>query len=545
MIIVLAVVLLALLLLRVLHRRPVRRPTGEFVHQFHDPALGKMAALARRLGATMIIPGTIVNVTSSGSSNANPSFTGNEFVIGQAARGALGVANPVTSLAQFVALYGGRTANAATAALYDAVDVKFQEGTQLVYVARVSGASAVAASHTLVDRAGSPLNTLTVTALGPGVWGNAITVAVANGTVSNTFILTIVNGGVTEVSPNLTSPTDAVNWAAAYSQTVTITSLGSATTAPNNNPAVVSAQSLTAGADDLSPTDTVWVNALAPFVADLGPGQVSAPGRTTPVVWEGLLAHAQAFNRFALCDGENVPTQSTIASDAGTVSGASVDPSYGIMLAPWTTYSGPPTGSATPAYPRTVAPSALVGALIARSDGAGNNCDVAPAGNNGMSRNALSVTQVFSDSDRGVLDAAGVGVIRKYRGNIQLYGWTSLALDPNWADAGNCRLRMQIVDNAHRIGDGFVFGDIDAQGHLASAFGGQLTSMLTVLYNQGALYGATPAEAFSVNVGSNVNTPITALARQLCAQISVRMSPTAEQVVINIVHVPVTAAIAA
>jgi hypothetical protein len=493
----------------------------------------------------MPIPGTIVNVTSSGSSNANPSSTGNAFAIGQTQRGALGVATPVTSLSQFVALFGGRTVNAATALLYDWVDVYFQEGGQLAYISRVSGASGVAASHTLVDRAGSPLNTLTVTALGPGVWGNVITVAVANGTVSNTFILTIVNGSITEVSPNLTSPTDAVNWAASYSQTVTITSLGSATTAPNNNPAVVSAQTLTGGVDDLSPADAVWNTALTPFTADLGPGQVAAPGRITPVVWEGLVAHAQAFNRWGLPDGENVGVATTITSDAGTVQGASVDPSYGLMCEGWLTYSGPPTGSATPAYPRTVAPSAGIAALCARSDGAGNNCDVAPAGNNGMLRNALSVTQTFSDSDRGLLDAAGVALIRKYRGNIQLYGWTSLALDPNWADAGNCRLRMQIVDNAHRIGDGFVFADIDAQGHLASAFGGQLTSMLTVLYNQGALYGATPAEAFSVNVGSNVNTPITALARQLCAQLSVRMSPTAEQVVISIVHVPVTASIAA
>lgn len=488
----------------------------------------------------MATPGTQVSVTTQLNPNANPANTGTLFAIGQTSRGAVGVATPITSLAQFVALFGPRTFNGATALLYDAVDIFFQEGGQQAFIGRVSGASGVIASHTLNDRAGSPLATLVVSALGPGTWGNAITVAVANGTVSNTFVITVVNGTVTEVSPNLTSPTDAVNWAASYSQTITIANSGSSTAAPNNNPTVVAATALTGGVDDTAPADAVWSAALTPFVMDYGPGQVSAPGRTTPVVWEALIAHAQTFNRFALLDGENTPTATTIESDAGTVQVASVDPSYGIMIAPWVTYAGPPTGTATPAYPRTVAPSALVAGLIARSDSTGNNCDVAPAGNNGLARNATSVTQVYSYSDRGNLDAAGVAVIRDYRTNIQLYGWTSMAVDPNWADAGNVRLRMQIIDAARLIGDGYEFADIDAGGIVASAFGGQLNSMLTLLYNAGALYGQTAADAFTVNVGPTVNTPQTAIARQLLAQLAVRMSPTAAQVVIAIARVPVT-----
>lgn len=488
----------------------------------------------------MATPGTVVNVTTAAGSAGPSTSTGTLFAIGQTQRGATGVATLVASLADFITLFGPRTANGATPTLYDAVDVFFQEGGQQAYISRVSGANAVTASLTLKDRNATPANTLQVNALGPGTWANTVTVAVANGSAPNSFTLTVTNGSVTEVSPNLFSPTDAVNWAASYSATVRITDLGSATAAPNNNPAVLAATALTGGVDDLSPADSVWTAALTAFAQDLGPGQVAAPGRTTPAVWESLVTHAASYNRFALLDAENVSNAATIESDAGSVQSSVTDGSYGIMLAPWVVYNGPPTGSSTPAYPRTVAPSALVAGLMARSDASGHNCDAAAAGPNGISRTAVNVTQTYSATDRGTLDTAGVGVIRLYRGQIQLYGYTTLSADPNWVDAGNARLRMQIVDAVRLIGDAYEFADIDAKGQTASALGGQVAALLSTLFAQGALYGVTPADAFYVNVGAGVNTPATAAARQLVCQVGVRMSPTADQVVIDVERYPVT-----
>lgn len=488
----------------------------------------------------MPTPGTIVNIVSPMSPNVPTSGLGTAFFIGQAASGSTGKAVLITSLAQYVQIFGARTFNGATATLYDAVDTFFQEGGAQCYISRVSGASGVTATHTFVDRAGSPLSTLTVSALGRGTYGNAITVAISDGVPANSFVVTVTNGTVTEVSPPCYSPTDAVNWAATYSQTVTIALVADATAAPNNNPAVVAATNLSTGVDDTSPADALWVTALASFSLDLGMGQVAAPGRTTPTVWEGLVNHAQVHNRFALLDGENIATASTIVTDAGTVQGATTDPSYGIMLAAWPIYAGIATGTATVAYPRVVAPSGPVAGAMARLAGLGNNGDVACAGSNGFLNHSTGVTQTYVSSDRASLDAAGVGVIRNYKGNVQLYGYTSLAQDPNWSEAGNCRLRMQIVDGVRAIGDGYEFADIDANGHTASAMGGQISSFLTTLYNQNCLYGATPAQAFSVNVGPSINTAVTAAARQLDAAIGVRMDETADQVIISVTRVPVT-----
>ena len=216
------------------------------------------------------------------------------------------------------------------------------------------------------------------------------------------------------------------------------------------------------------------------------------------------------------------------------------DSSYGYMLAAWPIYAGIPSGTSTPPYPRVVAPSGPAAGAMARLASAGANGDVACAGNNGFLQNATGVTQTYVDSDRALLEAAGVCVIRQYNGNVQLYGATSLSTVQAWQDAGNARLRMQILGLARAIGDNYDFADIDARLQTAAAFGGQLQAMLLQLYNQGALYGATPAQAFFVNYGSSVNTPTTAAARQLLAQIAVSMSPTCLNAIIDVTQVPVT-----
>jgi hypothetical protein len=90
------------------------------------------------------------------------------------------------------------------------------------------------------------------------------------------------------------------------------------------------------------------------------------------------------------------------------------------------------------------------------------------------------------------------------------------------------------------IGDGFEFADITAKGHTASALGGQISAYLLTLYNQGALYGTTAAQAFEVDTNNLVNTAQTAQTRQLIADVAVRMAPTASMVVINVTRYPVT-----
>ena len=495
----------------------------------------------------MAAPGTAITVTASSAAPAVDTPTGHAFAVGLSARGPVGRPVLLHSMTDFAAMLGARQNYSV---LYDWADTYFHEGGSSLYVSRIVGPAATTASLTLKDRAGTPLNTLTVSAIGPGVDGNSLTVAVVNGVAANTFQLQVYYAGtLVETSAVCSQPSDAVNWAAANSNYIAVANAGSATAAPNNNPAVLAATALIGGADDNSNAgDTQYTTGLTAFTSNYGPGQVACPGQSTAATIEALLAHCQANNRVGLADAPNTGTAATITTLTGQVQAAASDPSYGTMVAPWNLVPGIPTGTAQPSYPRTVPGSALAAGLIARSD-ASNDANIAAAGRNGVARYCLDVTQTFVDADRSTLDAAGVSVIRNFgvpnSPQVELFGWSSLAVDPNWEDLSSVRLRMGIVNDLKAAAGAFDFSQIDAQGKTIGAFNGALGAALLPYWVAGSLYGQTPADAFSVNTGPQVNTPTTIAARTLVAQVSLRMSPSAEVVTITITKVPTTVPLAA
>jgi hypothetical protein len=66
--------------------------------------------------------------------------------------------------------------------------------------------------------------------------------------------------------------------------------------------------------------------------------------------------------------------------------------------------------------------------------------------------------------------------------------------------------------------------------------------MLTRMWLDRELYGATAADAFAVNVDPPVNTTETIAARKLRAQIGFKPSPARDQVEIEIGNTPLTEA---
>jgi len=429
--------------------------------------------------------------------------------------------------------------------LYDALDEYFHDGGVLAYVSRVVGPAAAKASKILQDRAGSPLNTLTLTAVGEGIWGNNLSVTVANGTASNSYTLTILNNGVAMyTTPNLFSPADAVTVINAMSPwigLVAVTNNNSATAAPNNNPAT-GTFTLTAGADDNSnAAEANWTTALNVFqTGNLGPGQISAVGRTTSASYQNVTNHALAFNRVAILDVADSGTASTLVTQAQNVQtggAAATDPSYAGLFAPWILIPGINStnpGSTSPIPNRLVPPSALAAALMARNDSK-KDANNPAAGINGQSTYVIGTTQSYNSVDSGTLNAAGVNVIKNVFGTYELYGYRSLALDPNWVYLNNVRMRMQMIYDFDVIGESYVFSQIDGTGHVFAAFGGDLTGKCAQYWTNGSLFGAQPNLAFSVNTGPQVNTAATIALNQIAAVVTAKLSPFGETVNINVV----------
>ena len=473
-------------------------------------------------------PNVEVDVLTAPQPSALAADTTTWFVAGLCDLGRTDKPILVTSINDFTAKCGARVSYSV---LYDALDTFFREGGYRAYVGRVVGPGATKGTANLLD--GTAAVSLVVNALGPGASSANIKVGVLAGSQGGTYQLQVLyNNVIVEQSPDLGTQADAATWAAANSDFISVT-VGAATDNPATGGAAVA---LSAGADDrASIVDAQWLTALNLFTQDYGPGQVSAPGRTTDTGHSQLLTHAKTNMRTALLDGPDTATAATLESSAGA---AGTDSQYGGMFAPWVIVPGVIGGTT-----RTVPPSALVAGAIARSDPA-NGPGAPVAGNNGLARFAQNVSQpAWDDTTRDALNTAGVNVIRYIAGQVKIFGWRSLA-NPNtaagWVNLGTVRYLQNLASRCWTVGQSYLFAIIDGQGRMISRYVGALTALLMGDWNLGEIYGATAADAFNVDAGPTVNTPTTLADNKLIANIAVRPSPMAELIVIQIVNVPIT-----
>ncbi len=473
-----------------------------------------------------MLPGVTVTSTASPPASSSEVESGTWFVAGLTASGPVDRAVLVRNMAQYEATFGERESNTV---MWDSAETFFREGGSRLYVSRVAGPNPVVATRVLDDDAAA--DSLRVNALGPGAYGNDLDVVV---TGSGPFVISIqdVDGVTVETSPSLADNDEAVAWSegSAY---IRLIDLG------GDIPAVGDF-GLQNGTDDRSnATDATWVAALDRFTKDLGPGQVSVPGRTSAQGQSDLLDHAEEFNRIALVDFVDTATEGTLISAAATLR-AKAQARYGGGFAPWATIPG-----LTPGTERTVPYSAVQAGLIARLHSAGYNPNIAAAGVRGVARFATGLSQVaWTDVEREQLNDAGVNVAIVKDGNVRTYGYRTFAnpltIAKEWLQLTNARLAMEIMAKAEIEGETFILDQIDGRGHKISEFNGALSGICLPYFIDGALYGATPQEAYKVETGPQVNTEETLAAGELNAIVYVRMSPFAEMVSIEVNKVAIT-----
>lgn len=138
-------------------------------------------------------PGVYVQEVSSGVRPIAAASTSTAAFIGQAERGSLSEAVRIFNFTEFQNLYGGFMQGAYLA---HAVFQFFNNGGSICYIVRVSGNNVETANIVLNDRAGTPQETLTISAVSPGVWGNQLELRITDGTVDpgNEFNLYVYQG---------------------------------------------------------------------------------------------------------------------------------------------------------------------------------------------------------------------------------------------------------------------------------------------------------------------------------------------------------------
>ena len=505
-------------------------------------------------------PGVNINVSAAATSAVNPNSTGNWFVVGMAA-GPAGVVVPVKSMTDFNTYFGqlingavnGRytlNANVDSTLLYDSLDTFFREGGSAAYISRVQPTSTGLAATTTGG------GKFILTAMGKGTWANSssanasgLILTIAGSTVNATTVYNAsiaYNGTILASQAGLGTDVDVVNWVNSlpgYISMCTAASQAGTTILPASGSSV---SVYFTGGTDVAVADADSVAALAVFTSQWGPGQVSYPGNTDATVYLNLANHALANNRVAFLDGVNTSSAAAIEAAALSFQQGATDPSYAAMFAPWLTVPGivnsNPNIATSVVFSRTVPPCALAAALVAVSD-ENNDSNVPAAGaTSGESVYATGVTQTYTASDLGALNAAGVDIIKLITNvnKIALYGFQSLSYATAWASLANVRFRMQVMRDLDIIGESFMFNEIDGKGQLFAAFNGAIAGKMNQYYKRGSIYGLTASQAFFVNTGSPINTTTTAAAGQLNAVVGMRMSPYAEFVTINVTKYSVT-----
>lgn len=479
----------------------------------------------------MTRPGVDINIIETSPPLASNDDTSTLFTAAGSERGPLGPVL-IQTFAQWKRYFGGRVA---TSLGYDYIEAAMRSGVGRLYFSRVVGPAAAAATKSLLNTA---TQSLLATANGPGLWGNSIQIGVAAGTVNPSarvvtvsLVTTDGTGTIIEVSPEATDRDTLVNWSN-NTQLVRLT-LGVNAGLPD----VVASAPMTTGTDDTAnETDAAFQTAIDKFTLELGPGQVTAAGRTSTAAIATIANHAQAQRRVALGDLADTATAATLLTAAATHR-ALASSRWLALFSPWAVIPGV-TGDTQ----RKVPYSAIEAGLIAQSDRFNPPATPAAGRKNGSSLYAVGLSQVYTAADRLSLSNAGVNIARIIQGVVETYDYVSAASPqalPAWRSFGSARTAMLIMAQCADVGEAYFGALLDGKGHALHAFGGAIEGILKALYDRDALYGNETGDAYRVDVDS-VNTPVTLAALELHALVAFRVSPFAEYVVIDIVNTPIT-----
>jgi hypothetical protein len=272
-----------------------------------------------------------------------------------------------------------------------------------------------------------------------------------------------------------------------------------------------------------------------------GPGQIVAPEITTAASLITVIDKGWAQNKVTICNGGASDSDGTLETLAGSIiAGSDGGSRGGILCADTAQYPGSVSGQTN-----DVPWSITLAALVARQDRLTNNPGNAAAGANGVST-AVGVSDERTATRRATLKTAQVNTAKLVAGQYRQYGIRSLAdlnALPDWWNWWGARVIMAFRARVAAIGEAVMFGELSGPHRgLVTRFGDLLAAEAKALFDLGALYGDTPAEAFRIDVGETVNTPTSLGRGELAANCYLKVSENAEHVTINLIRRSLSAA---
>jgi uncharacterized protein len=251
---------------------------------------------------------------------------------------------------------------------------------------------------------------------------------------------------------------------------------------------------------------------------------VAIPGVTSDAVQTAMLDHCEnqyLQDRFAILDGRRTTTLTKLAIQGGVR-----DSSYGAIYFPWIEVFDPDARANL-----FVPPSGHIAGVYARVD-AERGVHKAPA--NEVIRGALGVETLVSKGDQAGLNPEDINVIRKFNGNITLWGAHTLAGRENaeWRYINTRRLFLFLRESIDEGTQWVVFEPNEP--NLWARITRNVTAFLTNVWRAGALFGNTPQEAFYVKCDAETNPPEVRELGQVVTEIGVAIVKPAEFVIFRL-----------
>ena len=456
----------------------------------------------------------------------------------------------VTSWSDYVTKFGSWNTTASNdlpLALY----MFFANGGRQAYVNRVVGSGAAKATRTLQDRAGTPQNTLVLSASDPGVWSvnsgsyYGISFSITDSVITGYFDLTVYFGGITapyvvekftDLSMTATDSRYAVSVINAGSRYLTAAaSSGNTSTGATKNPALVAVASgsLTSGNDGTAVTS---VTSYSAFDTITNPLLLNVPGFTDATTVNAAIAYAAGRGDvFVIVDGK-VASDGTDDSVANQLSLAAsyTTTSYAAVYYPRTTIADPTrgAGSATGATKLVATGGAISGLFVATDSSRG--VFKAPAGLQTRIMGAVSVTPLTNANLDSLNSATAPVNAIKYVPGSGIVVMGARTLDPSYVSR-YVPVRRTLIYLEKALSDLTQFAVFEPNdAALWRRIRSTTSSFLTNFWAQGGLRGATPQQAFFVKVDNTNNTQGTIDNGEVHIEIGVALQRPAEFVVIKI-----------
>ena len=237
-----------------------------------------------------------------------------------------------------------------------------------------------------------------------------------------------------------------------------------------------------------------------------------------------MIAHAEVVGgRMAILD----PPPGLLPQDIleWRMNTAGYDSKMAALYYPWIEVMNPLTKR-----PMLMPPSGHIAGVWARVDST-RGVHKAPANEVILGVNGLGFQ--ITQAEQGALNRVGINAVRAFPGRgIRIWGARTLSSDPEWRYINVRRLFNYVSDSIMAGTQWSVFEPNDAT--LWSKLTINIWSFLNRTYRGGALFGASPSEAFYVKCDAETNPPDVIEAGQVVCEIGIAPVKPAEFVIFRL-----------